>query len=882
MELGPTRIADMAKSSKKGKLLLVDGHSLAYRAYYALPVENFATSDGQPTNAIYGFASMLVNLIRDEKPTHIAAAFDVSRKTFRSERFPEYKANRSATPDEFRSQMSYLFELVHAMGIRHFAVEGFEADDIIATFAKRAEAEDFETVICTGDRDSFQLVNDVTTVLYPKMGVANLARMTPEAVEEKYGLTPAQYPDFAALRGDPSDNLPSIPGVGEKTAAKWIQEYGNLDNLLDHAADVKGKVGDSLRTHLDGVRLNQELTKLQSQMEIDASINDLQWEGVELGTVNALLDKLEIKALKDRVAALGGRSGSEALVEELQASPRTQRVEATIVEVSAAELTKRLAKHSAPIAFIPDIEDGQLNEYAVALSEREVLVVRGSEIGEWVTEPALPKYIHGAKEILHCLDVTGIVFDTELAAYLVNPGARNIELSDLAERFLGQINAEQEEELFATFDASQAQTLYLLVEILEQELRNRDMHDLLTKLEIPVTLELAQMEMLGIAVDDAKLAAQAQFFSDEVARETAGAHKEAGHEFNVGSPKQLQVVLFDELGLPKTKKIKTGYTTDAESLETLYAKTGHPLLQHLLRIRETSKLLTTIDGLRSAVAEDGRIHTNFQQTVTATGRLSSTNPNLQNIPVRTEEGRRIRDCFISEKPYVSLLTADYSQIEMRIMAHLSKDKALIEAFKSGEDLHSTVASLVFGVAPTEVDPEMRRQIKAMSYGLAYGLSAYGLAQQLDLSPTEASVLMGTYFERFGGIRDYLKSVVVEATSKGYTETIMGRRRYLPDLTHENRQRREMAERMALNAPIQGSAADIIKVAMLGVAKSLKEEKLKSRLLLQVHDELIFELANGEEEALTEIVRREMGSAADLSVPLDVNIGIGASWDLAAH
>ena len=882
MELGPTRIADMAKSSKKGKLLLVDGHSLAYRAFYALPVENFATSDGQPTNAIYGFASMLVNLIRDEKPTHIAAAFDVSRKTFRSERFPEYKANRSATPDEFRSQMSYLFELVHAMGIRHFAVEGFEADDIIATFAKRAEAADFETVICTGDRDSFQLVNDVTTVLYPKMGVANLARMTPEAVEEKYGLTPAQYPDFAALRGDPSDNLPSIPGVGEKTAAKWIQVYGNLDNLLDHAADVKGKVGESLRAHIDGVRLNQELTKLQSQMEIDASINDLQWEGVELGTVNALLDKLEIKALKDRVAALGGRSGGEALVEELQASPRTQRVEATIVEVSAAELTKRLAKHSAPIAFIPDIEDGQLNEYAVALSENEVLVVRGSEIGDWINDPALAKYVHGAKEILHCMDMAGIVFDTELAAYLVNPGARNIELSDLAERFLGQINAEQEEELFATFDASQAQTLYLMVEILEQELRNRDMHDLLIKLEIPVTLELAKMEILGIAVDDAKLAAQAQFFSDEVARETVGAHKEAGHEFNVGSPKQLQVVLFDELGLPKTKKIKTGYTTDAESLETLYAKTGHPLLQHLLRIRETSKLLTTIDGQRTAVAEDGRIHTNFQQTVTATGRLSSTNTNLQNIPVRTEEGRRIRDCFISEKPYVSLLTADYSQIEMRIMAHLSKDKALIEAFKSGEDLHSTVASLVFGVAPTEVDPEMRRQIKAMSYGLAYGLSAYGLAQQLDLSPTEASVLMGTYFERFGGIRDYLKSVVVEATSKGYTETIMGRRRYLPDLTHENRQRREMAERMALNAPIQGSAADIIKVAMLGVAKSLKEQKLKSRLLLQVHDELIFELANGEEEALTEIVRREMGSAADLSVPLDVNIGIGASWDLAAH
>ena len=872
----------MGKSSTGGKLLLIDGHSLAYRAFYALPVDNFATSDGQPTNAIYGFASMLVNLIRDEKPTHIAAAFDVSRKTFRSERFPGYKANRSATPDEFRSQMSYLFELVHAMGIRHFAVEGFEADDIIATFAKRAEAENFETVICTGDRDSFQLVNEKTTVLYPKMGVANLARMTPAAVEEKYGLTPAQYPDFAALRGDPSDNLPSIPGVGEKTAAKWIQEYGNLNNLLDHVDEIKGKVGESLRAHVDGVRLNQELTRLQSSMEIDASIGDLRWEGIEVGTINVLLDKLEIKALKERVAALGGRIGSEAPVQELESTEKVTRVVVDVREVSAAELNKVLAQRSDAIAFVPDIADGELSEYAVALSENEVFVVRNSEIGPWLTDATLPKYVHGGKTIIHAMDIDGIVFDSELAAYLINPGARNIELADLAERFLGVINAEQEAELFATFDATQAQTLFTLVSILEAELRNRDMHDLLSNLEIPVMLELAAMEKLGIKVDEKKLSEQAAYFTDEVARETAGAHKEAGHEFNVGSPKQLQVVLFEELGLPKTKKIKTGYTTDAESLETLFAKTGHPLLQHLLRIRETSKLLTTIDGLRAAIAPDGRIHTNFQQTVAATGRLSSTNPNLQNIPVRTEEGRRIRDCFISEKPFVSLLTADYSQIEMRIMAHLSKDQALIEAFKSGEDLHSTVASLVFGVKPNEVDPEMRRQIKAMSYGLAYGLSAYGLSQQLDLSPTEASVLMGTYFERFGGIRDYLKSVVVEATSKGYTETIMGRRRYLPDLTHENRQRREMAERMALNAPIQGSAADIIKVAMLGVARALKKEKLKSRMLLQVHDELIFELANGEEDALTAIVRREMGEAAQLSVPLDVNIGVGTSWDLAAH
>jgi DNA polymerase-1 len=490
--------------------------------------------------------------------------------------------------------------------------------------------------------------------------------------------------------------------------------------------------------------------------------------------------------------------------------------------------------------------------------------------------------MHGAKEIARINPIEGIVFDTELAAYLINPGGRNLELSDLTERFLGIVNAEQEESLFSQFDGLDASAIYKLVPILSSELSDRGMTSLMQELEIPVLQELARMEATGIGVASEKLVELSAFFRGEVDRETKGAHKEAGKEFNVGSPKQLQAVLFDELDLPKTKKIKTGFTTDAESLDWLFAKTKHPILKHLLRIRETSKLLSTVDGLIDATAGDGRIHTIFQQTVTATGRLSSTNPNLQNIPVRTEEGRKIRDCFVSKTPYKTLLTADYSQIEMRIMAHLSKDANLIEAFKMGEDLHSTVAGLVFGVKPDGVDPEMRRQIKAMSYGLAYGLSAYGLAQQLDLSPTDAAILMDKYFGRFGGIRDYLAQVVVVARDKGYTETIMGRRRYLPDLTSDNRARREIAERMALNAPIQGSAADIIKVAMLNVARELKAQSLKSRLLLQVHDELILEVADGEEQALIKLVEKEMGNAFDLSVPLDVNIGIGESWDLAAH
>ena len=858
------------------RLLLVDGHSLAYRAFYALPVENFSTASGQATNAIYGFTSMLINLIKEEKPTHIATAFDVSRKTFRSEKFPEYKANRSATPDEFRSQMSFIFESVAALGIRHFAMEGFEADDIIATISTHAADQGYEVLICTGDRDSFQLVNENITVLYPKKGMTDLARMTPAAVEEKYGLTPAQYPDFAALRGDPSDNLPSVPGVGEKTATKWIQEYGSLDGLLEHANEITGKVGESLRAHLDAIRLNRELTQLRHDLSFGASVTELEWPGVDFSKLNVLMDQLEIKALKEKAKLLGGGA---AEVPEVQLATMDK---ATAQEITNKELTKKLAGRTTPIALFAELIDSSISAFAVAVSESQIYTVMGPPQGEWLTDLKLPKWVHGGKDFARAYEIAGISFDTELAAYLINPGGRNLEIADLSQRYLGQSVTSESEDLFTSFDGSLASVIYCLVPVLEKEIDDRNMGSLLTDLEIPTMIELAAMERDGIAVDGKKLNELAGFFRGEVERETAAAHKEAGREFNVGSPKQLQVILFDELGLPKTKKIKTGFTTDAESLETLFAKTAHPILAHLLRIRETTKLLTTIDGLAAATASDGRIHTTFQQTVTATGRLSSTDPNLQNIPVRTEEGRRIRDCFIAAKPYVDLLTADYSQIEMRIMAHLSKDAALIEAFKSGEDLHTTVGAQVFGVKPKDVDPEMRRQIKAMSYGLAYGLSAFGLSQQLNLSPTEAAALMGSYFDRFGGIRDYLKTVVIEARERGYTETILGRRRYLPDLNSENRQQREVAERMALNAPIQGSAADIMKVAMLNVVQAMRTEGLTSRLLLQVHDELIFEIAAGESEKLSSLVEREMSKAAELSLPLDVNIGIGKSWDLAAH
>ena len=849
----------------KKKLLLLDGHSLAYRAFYALPAENFATSTGQHTNAIYGFASMIINLIRDEKPTHIATAFDVSRKTFRSEKFPEYKANRASTPDEFRSQISYINELLDAFRIPHFELEGYEADDVIATFVDQFKA-DSEIVICTGDRDSFQLVQNGVTVLYPKKGVTELSRMTPDAVKEKYGLTPAQYPDFAALRGDPSDNLPSIPGVGEKTATKWIQEFGTLKELVAKVDTVPGKAGEALRAALPSVLTNRELTQLRHDLPLHPALENLEWRGVDFAHINKLFDTLEIKALKDRIKAL---NGEEAKVE-------SKPSEGTLKEIGRKELEKLLKQNE----LIPLV----LSENSAALSFNpgEVVTINRSEISDiLLTEERW--IIHGAKYWIRSGVLRKVAVDTEVASYLLNPGSRDIELLDVLRKYCGIEISPSSADLFSDdWTPEAAGHVDELWRVLERELEGHNALKLYREIEIPTMEILSSMEAVGIGVDKKQLQDLKNFFESEENTQIKKAYSAVGHEFNVASPKQLQTVLFEELALPKTKRIKTGFSTDAESLEWLFSTTKHPVLEALLRVREVSKLRTTIEGLMSSIADDNRIHTTFQQTTTATGRLSSTEPNLQNIPIRTDEGRRIRDCFIAEKPYVDLLTADYSQIEMRIMAHLSDDHELLEAFRSGEDLHSTVASQVFGVKVADVDADMRRQIKAMSYGLAYGLSSYGLAQQLDISPTDASILMGKYFERFGGIQVYLKEVVRVARDKGYTETIMGRRRYLPDLNHENRQRREVAERMALNAPIQGSAADIIKVAMLNVDRAIKAEKLKSRMLLQVHDELIFEIAAGEHEAMEGLVRREMGGAFPLKAPLDVNVGFGKSWDLAAH
>lgn len=838
------------------KLLLIDGHSMAYRAFFALPVDAFTTASGQHTNAVYGFSNMLMTLIKDEKPTHVAVAFDVSRKTFRTEKFPEYKATRSATPNEFRSQIPLIHEALKAMNINEYSLEGFEADDLLATISKRAEAEDFEVAICTGDRDSFQLVTEKITVLYPKKGVSEMARMTPDAVVEKYGLTPAQYPDFAALRGDPSDNLPSIPGVGEKTAAKWIIEYGSFSNLVKKIDEIGGKVGDSLRANIDSAIRNRELTQLISEAPINFNLTDMNWNGFNYDALREIFAKLEFRSL---IAKLPAKTESVPEAVDIKFS--------TPEEVSA-----KLQNFTGTIGFLFELLDERLSSYAVAISPSEVYLVMSDEIGPWLADPNIQKISHDFKSLARTMEFNGVVFDTSLASYLVDPGNRLTEIDEILERW-GLTDASL---------SAKAGALFSLRDKLTEELSTRNALKLLIDLEIPVSQSLSKMERFGVAIDKKVLKAQSEELQKEVAKQSQIAFEAAGHEFNVASPKQLQVVLFDELKLPKTKKIKTGYTTDAESLQWLFSETKHPVLEALLKIREASKLQSVIEGLLGEIAADNRIHTHFQQTVAATGRLSSTGPNLQNIPIRTEAGKKIRDGFIAGEGFDGILTADYSQIEMRILAHLAEDKKLLEAFASGEDLHSTVASLVFGVKGDEVTPDMRRQIKAMSYGLAYGLTAFGLSQQLDITPGEASALMENYYKRFGGIRDYLATVVVEAKKVGYTETLLGRRRYLPDLQNENKFKREIAERAALNAPIQGTAADIIKLAMLRVDQAMKAANLKSRLLLQIHDELLFEYIESELEELKELVKQEMGAAYPLKAPLSVNIGYGKSWHAAEH
>lgn len=889
---------------------------MAFRAFYALPPDNFVTATGQHTNAVYGFVSMLTRLLETEQPTHVAVAFDVSRHSFRTEEYPEYKGTRDATPEEFKGQVELIREVLDAMGIVSLSREGFEADDILATLAYRAGNDGATVLVVSGDRDSFQTVTNNVTVLYPGTGPGDLRRMTPQAVEDKYGVPPHRYPEIAAIVGETSDNLPGVPGVGPKTAAQWINKYDGLDNLLARADEIGGKRGAALREHLDDVVRNRRLNRLLTDMDLEVSPSDLARRPTDVAAIDRLFDSLEFGRLRQKVREVAGIGMGEGHVDETP-----EAVAEVEISVSLADASCDIAQWARTHSTLAVLVEGNMRPTRgdvtrlVLASDNEALVIDPVELSPKQEEAlaevlatASSLIVHDAKGARHALaprgwTLGGVEFDTMLAAYLAHPDQRSHKLEDVLSRVLGVVIEEEEGDSEALFDlgdmgagpsAAQVRAgklaahLHPLAHTLRSRLEESSEAALLTDMEMPLSILLGEMEDIGIAADTSVLDGLSDELGKAVDAAREGAWAAAGREVNLSSPKQLQELLFDHFGLPKTKKTKTGYTTNAEALVDLHAKiadeggAGHDFLGFLLTHRDRIKLKQMVDSLSATVASDGRIHTTFSQVAAATGRLASSDPNLQNIPARSADGMRIRGAFVAGGGFESLMSADYSQIEMRLMAHLSGDEALIEAFNSGEDLHRTMASMVFGTPVAEVSAEERSRIKATSYGLAYGLSSYGLAAQLGIPVPEAAALRDRYFERFGKVRDYLEGLVAQARADGYTQTMFGRRRYLPDLRSSNRQRREMAERAALNAPIQGSAADIVKIAMMNVVDALSEAGLKSRLLVQIHDELLLEVAPGEAGAVEEIVRDKMATPVELSVPLDVAVGIGASWQLAAH
>ena len=936
-------------TTEGNKLLVIDGHSMAFRAFYALPTESFQTTSGQYTNAVHGFTNMLLKLIREEQPTHIALAFDLDTPTFRHQAYEEYKGGRDKTPPEFSGQIDLIKEVAAAMNIPAVTMEGYEADDIVATYVTRAAAAGWQTLIVSGDRDALQLVSENTHLDYPTTGITKTVRLDPAGVEEKYLVPPEKYRDLAALVGESADNLPGVSKVGPKTAAKWIGQYGSARGIIEHADQITGKVGENLRAALENVERNLELNWLVTDLDLPIQINDCALTAPDRQAVEPLFDALQFNQIRDRLFETFAARFPDA---DLAAEP-TETLPQVRLVAEAQQLTEFLAAHRhAPISVTlcldraheslstkakrddaarvaealavvltpprsDESDDEPATAWAVALADADAQVE--AALAQWLDDPDAAKLVHDYKDAgkrltWRGLSLRGATEDTLISGYLVQPDRRNFAFADLATQYLGHstdpgdyLGGEKFREgndvdggqldLFNSDDvtpgvtdedlaraALQGTLLHSLSAALHAELVDRRADHLLHDLEVPLAEILLQMELTGIAVSPQRLEALDAEFEASITESAEAAYAAAGREVNLGSPKQLQAVLFDELQLPTqgVKKNKTGYSTDVETLQDLLAKTQNEFLVHLMNHRDASKLRQTVTGLREAIGDDGRIHTTYAQTVAATGRLSSLHPNLQNIPVRTAAGRKIRDAFVVDRGFETLLTADYSQIEMRIMAHLSGDQELINAFLEGEDLHSFVGARVFGVGTDEVSAEQRSKVKAMSYGLVYGLSSFGLSKQLGIGVDEARELMNEYFERFGAVRDYLRDIVTQAKQDGYTSTIYGRRRYLPDLVSDNRQLRQMAERAALNAPIQGSAADIIKRAMIDVDAGLRQAGLGSRMLLQVHDELVLEVAAGEQEQVEALLVEKMGAAADLTVPLDVHVGIGESWHDAAH
>ena len=885
--------------NQKPTLMIIDGHSLAFRAFYALPVDSFQNREGQHTNAIHGFLSMLISLLQNEKPTHLAVAFDISRYSFRTREYPEYKGTRGDTPVEFVGQIPLLEEALRAMGVQTLSKEDYEADDILATLAHEGSNNGFRVLVVSGDRDAIQMVNDDVTLLYPNArGVSELKRYDRDAVFERYGVEPHQYPDVAALVGETSDNLIGVDKVGEKTAVKWINLYGSLDEVLAHAEEIKGVVGQNLRDQMDRAVRNRKLNHLLTDVELPVTVGDLNRRPIDEAAVHEVFDRLQFKTLLQRVLKIAAAERGD---EPSASSPVDTAITVPIVRTMVdEELAKWIDTNSAqgtkPLGLTVATVDGIVTGLGLATASETAFVPWAADrldyvaLTEWLTGNA-PKFMHSAKAQLKTasangVEIAGVAFDTMLAAWVLKPSGKPEELEAQVYNYLGEtIEQSDPNQLVPETEALSPATMsWYVVRVAEYLAGKLDEGSLgvLTDIEMPLVPVFAQMERTGIAVNRQLLNDLSTSLSETAAEVARNAFEVIGREINLGSPKQLQEVLFTQLEMPKTRANKTGYSTDAASLTDLQEQAPHPFLDLLLKHRDATKLAQIITGIEKAIDESGRVHTTYEQAGSSTGRIASNDPNLQNVPIKTATGRQIRSAFEAGAGFDTLLTADYSQIEMRIMAHLSGDEGLIQAFNEGEDLHRFVGSRIFGVEPSDVTSEMRTKVKAMSYGLAYGLSAFGLSKQLRIETSEAKALMTDYFARFGAVRDYLRNVVEQARTDGYTTTIFGRRRPFGDLNSKNRVLRDNAERQALNSPIQGSAADILKIAMLQIDADIRSEGLKSRMLLQVHDELVFEIVEEELERMTTIVHERMSGAATLSVPLDVQIGTGHNWDSAAH
>ncbi|MGH2681116.1 MAG: DNA polymerase I [Actinomycetota bacterium] len=875
-----------ATSPPPRRLFILDGHSLAYRAFFALP-STLATTTGQVTNAVYGFTSMLIKLLAEEQPDLIAVAFDVGKPTARLAMDADYKAGRRETPEDFRPQLGLIQEVVTSLRIPMLLVTDHEADDAIGTLAVRAAEQGIEATIVTADRDFFQLVRPDIRVLFNRRGISDIALMDEAAVEARFGLPPSKYLEYVALKGDTSDNIPGVPGVGEKTATKLVQEFGSVEELLARTGELKGRLKDNIEAAGERLALNKNLARIVTDVDLDIEPGDALMGEWDVEEVRRLFTSLEFRSLFDRLMELAR-----------EVKPKVEVAELDLRRVAPHELAGLLA--DGPVGVAIHEEGDVLVGLAASAGGAQAAYADLEEPGpvaERLADPGTAKWTHDAKALERVTlragaILEGVAFDTMLAGYLLDPGTADYPLATLCERYLGTdlfgAGEEDAEGQLFTEDpwrrvASEAAAVSLLAPVLEEQIDRQSLRPLLEDVELPLASVLARMEARGVRLDVPYLEEMGGSVRDRMATLHAEVFRHAGQEFNLNSPPQLRAILYEQLGLQPGKRTPKGeLSTDASVLEKL--RDAHPIVDALLSWRELDKLNSTyLEALPRLVdPTDGRLHTSFNQTVAATGRLSSSNPNLQNIPIRSDLGRQIRRAFIPGADDQVLLVADYSQIELRILAHLSEDAGLREAFDSGLDIHAATAATVFDLPPEHVDGEMRRRAKAVNYGLAYGMNAWGLATRLGITADEAQEFIDAYFEGFPAIKTYLQNQVDRATVEGFTETLLGRRRYIPELQAANPRVRDLGRRQALNAPIQGSASDVFKVGMIAVDRALRERpELDCHMLLTVHDELVFEVAKDHAEEAVDLIRDRMEHAVELVVDLRADVGLGANWSEAA-